>query len=391
MRTRKLGVFLAGMIVLAHGRSSEGAVTIECLPIDGTAVTGAQTLVVECYLSTDVEQGFGQTQLDLACTLPGRPGSSGSITKLSLLVDTGHQAPPYLFSPDGLGPVDTTFCKAAGAPPLGLASITASAGTYYLVTITYRVSDCATGDFDVVLENFSKPPQPLDQTRLRDESNELIPFSFTPTTLTVEVGSCCDGSICLGDGLNEFCCRDQNPGAVFGSGRTCADEDPCGCHTTGDCDDGDPCNGQETCNPDTGDCQTGVAPDCDDGNACTMDRCDNSHPDADPVTGCLHEAADDGTPCDDGNDCTADDRCTLAACTGTPVVVLFGDVVPPGGNGIADIDDLLCVLAGFADAAECPDGDLAPCGGNGVIDIDDVLVELLAFAGEFACPHPCPP
>ena len=55
------------------------------------------------------------------------------------------------------------------------------------------------------------------------------------------------------------------------------------------------------------------------------------------------------------------------------------------GNGTADIDDLLCLLAGFANFADCSAGDIFPCGGNGIIDIDDVVGGLIAFTGTSNC------
>jgi len=97
--------------------------------------------------------------------------------------------------------------------------------------------------------------------------------------------------------------------------------------------------------------------------------------------------------CDDGDACTTNDTCNAqAACGGTPIVALYGDVHPPGGNGVIDVDDLLCVLDGFSGIAPCDAlSDIFSCGGNGVIDVDDILAELDAFSGTYACPHPCPP
>jgi cysteine-rich repeat protein len=68
----------------------------------------------------------------------------------------------------------------------------------------------------------------------------------------------------------------------------CDDGDPCtidppcnafnGCvHTPKGCDDGNACNGPESCDPTSGQCVQGAAPDCDDGDACTdNDRCETS-------------------------------------------------------------------------------------------------------------------
>ena len=75
--------------------------------------------------------------------------------------------------------------------------------------------------------------------------------------------------------------------------------------------------------------------------------------------------------------------------------VVYGDVYPLGGNGIVDLDDILCVLDDFADSDTCEgDGDIkggggTPCEPNGVIDLDDILAVLDAFGGIYACSPPC--
>jgi glucose/arabinose dehydrogenase len=57
----------------------------------------------------------------------------------------------------------------------------------------------------------------------------------------------------------------------------------------------------------------------------------------------------------------------------------YGDIAPPGGNGIVDVDDLLAVInawgACLAPPAQCP-ADIAPLGppmGDGVVNVDDLL------------------
>lgn len=120
---------------------------------------------------------------------------------------------------------------------------------------------------------------------------------------------------------------------------------------------------------------------CNDGNACTDDSCN--------ATVCMF--VENSAACDDADACSTADVCAAGVCAGTPTVSLYGDISPSGGNGVIDVDDVLCMLDAFADLGACPDADLMPCGGNGLIDVDDVLAELDAFAGIFACPHPCPP
>jgi len=70
---------------------------------------------------------------------------------------------------------------------------------------------------------------------------------------------------------------------------------------------------------------------------------------------------------------------------------LYGDTYPTGGNCAVDLDDIICVLDGFANRNDCPDADIVGCGGNGVVDIDDIIAVLDAFTSAFRCPHPCPP
>jgi len=70
---------------------------------------------------------------------------------------------------------------------------------------------------------------------------------------------------------------------------------------------------------------------------------------------------------------------------------LYADLQPDGGDCDVDLDDIFCVLDGFAEVADCPQADIAPCAGNIIIDIDDIFAVLDAFAADYACPHPCPP
>ncbi len=181
-------------------------------------------------------------------------------------------------------------------------------------------------------------------------------------------------------------------------------------------DDGDPCTLDFCLNdsyPAVHDAPGANGDPCaSDGDVCTLDVCDNGT--------CIHDPAGaDGSPCaGDGDFCTVDECsggvCTHANinsmvcealaecppnasnCTGSvgnpglcectpPKGPCYGDIFPPGGNGTADIDDLLCLLAGFANFADCSAGDIVPCAGNGIIDIDDVLGGLIAFTGNSIC------
>jgi hypothetical protein len=121
---------------------------------------------------------------------------------------------------------------------------------------------------------------------------------------------------------------------------------------------------------------------CDDGNPCTTDACNG-------FLGCVH--SNNANPCEDGDLCTVNDTCGGGACTGTRITVLYADIFPPGGDGAVDVDELVCLVGGYANMDDCPEGDIEPCGGDADIDVDDLVNMVRAYAGDFACPHPCPP
>jgi len=87
------------------------------------------------------------------------------------------------------------------------------------------------------------------------------------------------------------------------------------------------------------------------------------------------------------------DRDELDGCSdpadAQSVPPVYGDIAPPGGDGVVNLDDILCVLDGFENMGDCQSGDILPCGGNALIDIDDILAVLDAFSGESACPGAC--
>jgi len=74
---------------------------------------------------------------------------------------------------------------------------------------------------------------------------------------------------------------------------------------------------------------------------------------------------------------------------GCPTVE-YGDV---SADGSVDLEDVICILDGFAGDYRCPFAhlDVAPCGGDGVIDLDDTKAVLDAFEGTPLCPDPCRP
>lgn len=83
--------------------------------------------------------------------------------------------------------------------------------------------------------------------------------------------------------------------------------------------------------------------------------------------------------------CPDDNACNCVQCiAGTCVFSCtgFGNV---NCSGPINLDDILCVLGGFANYADCPNGDISPCGGNGIINLDDILASLNAFGGQNPC------
>ncbi|MEK6674252.1 MAG: hypothetical protein AABZ47_01200 [Planctomycetota bacterium] len=124
---------------------------------------------------------------------------------------------------------------------------------------------------------------------------------------------------------------------------------------------------------------------CDDTDPCTTDSCD--------AGGCLY--FNNSEACEDGQLCTTGDFCSQGLCMpGVPAVVLFADLLPPPiGDGVVDLDDLLCLLLGFANLADCTGADLYPCApaNDGKVGVDDLISMLEAFAGNPVCADPCPP
>jgi len=149
--------------------------------------------------------------------------------------------------------------------------------------------------------------------------------------------------------------------------------------------------------PDILDIVLGLAVDCNEDRI--PDTCQSAAPEAnctdgidndcDGLTDCLDPQCACGCATDVECALANDDACTCDECFGgtcasTPIV--FGNV---NCIGPIDLDDILCVLDGFADLDDCPNGDTAPpCSGNNLIDLDDILVVIDAFAGDDPCACP---
>jgi len=98
-------------------------------------------------------------------------------------------------------------------------------------------------------------------------------------------------------------------------------------------------------------------------------------------------------------DCDADiDVCDLgealnqyAGTPGPPVIgcgYVHGDIFPPGGDGIVDLGDILCVLNDFGGLCAGLDNvaDIEPCPlGDNDVDLSDILEVLDGFTGDDCC------
>jgi hypothetical protein len=94
--------------------------------------------------------------------------------------------------------------------------------------------------------------------------------------------------------------------------------------------------------------------------------------------------------CTDGDFCTLNDVCSQEICAGTYTSMVFGELVTDLTPGVVEVEDLMCMVFGFAYLAWCPQGDIEPCGGDGDIDVDDLVFIVAAYMGIYYCPTPCP-
>ncbi len=151
---------------------------------------------------------------------------------------------------------------------------------------------------------------------------------------------CDDGNVCTSD-----TCDPAGGGCVF----TPVPFDP-----PVTCDDGNVCTNDDRCF--AGLC-LGVPKSCNDGNLCTFDFCDQSHPEADPKTGCVQDtAAVEGESCDDDDACTTGDVCSNGVCGGQPLDCDDHDVCTDD-SCIAGTCEHVPNTAPCDDTNPCTDGD----------------------------------
>lgn len=170
------------------------------------------------------------------------------------------------------------------------------------------------------------------QVNLLDLGDELCLLFFPPE-------QCCDAlhGACLNTSIAQSCVRVPEVVCDLLSGQYLGDDVACP-PGTGDCNGNDIGDGCET------HCVTDH--DCNDYQVCTCDRC--------ICNVCYHQPIEYG-----------DVNC---------------DCVPP------NLDDILCVLRGFAHYNDCAAADIhPPCTGQGIINLDDILAVLAAFAGTNPC------
>jgi hypothetical protein len=318
---RLLAYSLIGIGMAGWARAAEN-ITLTMTPVGGSQVAGSQLVTIEVFITaSSQDQNLRGAQVDLPCSLPG--GSSGTITTGNadsdpatavMINSTSQSGVPFMF-PGGLTPTNQVNCRAAGTTPIGDPNPArlAAGQTRYLASIVYRVSACATGEFNVLFESRSEPPQSIDQTRLiapdgpdPDVLDDVVAFKAGGASLSVETGRCCQGSVCLGE-MSQFCCLNVNQATQWDLGTTCDLDCP-------------PCTEDD---------------DCDDNNECTLDFCRKG----------ICEYQDIQSACDDGLFCTAGDVCSGGRCVGK-------DTPCPGERCDEERDACVeCVLD-----ADCDDG-----------------------------------
>jgi hypothetical protein len=311
---------------------------------DGNELVTVEIFIVNNGASDISVRGI---QIDVPCSLDPGPGASGAITTgladsdpatVIAVNATSIGGIPRVF-PGGLAITNQTHCRAAQlaavlAPPINLVP---DGQLRYVATVIYRVSACAAGEFSMDMEcdcpgaglSCTPPSTTGDQTKIvGDPMTTLVPFKPASLTISVPTGSCCNGTTCLADGLNPFCCGQTHPGATAGPpGSLCGQPNACGqCVTDLDCPQPE--------------------------SPCQCAVCENQ-------------------------------QCTYYNNN-------YGDTTCDGDCSGVDVGDLLCVLDGFSfGLLTCPSGDIYPCPfplvPDGKIDIGDILAVLEAFIGEAKC------
>lgn len=335
-------------------------VTLSVAPPADASIDGNEQIVIEMFGTSDVNQLMKGCQAGFFCSITS---GTTTLTKVGTMGAAATSAGGVgAACIPGLAPVSELACFVARSPlPLQPPCTTTAGVPFFIGSLTYDVSDCATDSAEVHAEPLGVAdgvPAATDETRFRDDAagtGNLIPVvAEVFPTLVPDLGTCCNGTVCLTGGVNQYCCEQGlwgGPAGTFNTngGAACGGQADCACTSDAQCDDGLKCNGSETCNVGTGVCQPGVAPDCNDNNFCTADSCSE----AAPGNGCVNDAAaQNGVACGNASDtdCDNPDSCLNGICATNN---------EPAGTACGDASD-----------TECDNPDT--CNGNGACNANNV-------------------
>ncbi len=366
---------LAALAAMRVGRGNELEFTF--VPIGGTQVN-SQLVEIEAFLTNISQMTYEviRLQIDVNCTLAPVGAAQGMITTgnadddpMSLVVvNAGSSSGVPRVIPGQFAISSQESCSALQSR-LTHAGVVAAGETRYMATLRYRVSDCATGQHELKLEcDPAGTPCDGKMTSVSSTSRIIVDtpngtgvagYNYSTLLLNVPSGACCDGSTCLADNINPFCCQQSYPGAFFLAGRSCSEPDACRCLADSDCADLLFCNGQERCDFATGHCGYGPAPCpgsppqypqqnyyCDEVNdlcvapACFSDvHCDDLNPcNGQQLCDTVENICLLGTPidCDDGDPCNGREECDPATAQCMPGIPPCDDGVFCNGQEICD-------------------------------------------------------
>ncbi|MEK6675241.1 MAG: hypothetical protein AABZ47_06250 [Planctomycetota bacterium] len=352
-----LGSFLLGLLAT----QVNAVITMTCIPVS-PFIGGNTTVEIECFITSDVNQGLKGVQIDFPCTYPVPMGSTGPLTVanpggiISRPAGSLGGTPHFSGGANFLAPVSEANCFIGItpfplAPPFQLPANT----TRYVATFTLAVGACAGGEFPIGPDGVTNPPLNTNGTRVRDDAagqGNLVLIMVVGQQLTIDTGRCCSGSNCLGD-LNQHCCQNVQGGLLWDTNASCGDG--CPCTSNADCNDANPCTDDScvnnfcenaantlSCNDGLfctsldfctdGVCQGANSP-CTAGLLCneTLDACVECLVSADCPSDsnpCTDEVCDPNgdcqsvnntLPCNDGLHCTRTDACNGGVCVGSGV------------------------------------------------------------------------
>ncbi|MEK6675079.1 MAG: hypothetical protein AABZ47_05415 [Planctomycetota bacterium] len=193
--------------IIANGVT--GSNTVECRPWPGSVIQGGGETELECFfVSTQSTEVFGY-QLDFPCLLLSASPSGGNLMAVDLFYSTAGSRdgtyPLFLFNPTGVTTNETLCTIRVGASIIKPTAVIPANDERYVGTIRYVASDCAIGEFQGGIENFSSPPLPTDGTRFGGPFGSYLPLTGVTATIIV--------SDLDGDGVGDTCdpCPDDNP------------------------------------------------------------------------------------------------------------------------------------------------------------------------------------